>query len=422
MLSEMPPRVSTPARRQIEQTRKLQAAETTASDYNIWYGNSASERHLGRAMRAATRVVLSTDAGLTRADHTNASAPLCLHFARGACIHGKDCTYRHVAPAAVDETMAGAPSDVFGRTRHASFRDDMGGTGNWNRDCKTLYVGRVCSIPPDEEIHATLVRHFGEFGQIESVRVQRDLGCAFVTYAYRCTAEFAKEAMAEQSLDHDEQINVRWARDDPNPRAETAKLRNNARTMLAAMEKRGVLQELAEPHTEPHTEPPRDADEPAAKRQALVVPPALADPLRPMGRQDHERLESERQAAAAAAEAEAARQTEVDATASAASRLDAVLSKIGSGDAAVGDEETVAAAAGSAGVDTETERLCRFLSSVAGTPERRESADAESVCDDPPGIVNRRLPPGWREYLEYASGRLYYVHDTCERRTSTYWP
>ena len=28
--------------------------------------------------------------------------------------------------------------------------------------------------------------------------------------------------MAEQSLDNDEQINVRWAYDDPNPRAQAA--------------------------------------------------------------------------------------------------------------------------------------------------------------------------------------------------------
>ena len=45
--------------------------------------------------------------------------------------------------------------------------------------------------------------------------------------------------MAEQSLDHDEQINVRWAYDDPNPRAQAMRLRNNAQIMLAAMEAKG---------------------------------------------------------------------------------------------------------------------------------------------------------------------------------------
>eukprot|EP00962_Isochrysis_galbana_P054900 scaffold26555_cov73-Isochrysis_galbana.AAC.2 len=38
--------------------------------------------------------------------------------------------------------------------------------------------------------------------------------------------------MEEQALDNDEQINVRWAYDDPNPRAEAMRLRNNAQARL----------------------------------------------------------------------------------------------------------------------------------------------------------------------------------------------
>ena len=35
-------------------------------------------------------------------------------------------------------------------------------------------------------------------------------------------AQFAKEAMACQSLDNDEILNVRWATEDPNPQQKTA--------------------------------------------------------------------------------------------------------------------------------------------------------------------------------------------------------
>lgn len=100
---------------------------------------------------------------------------------------------------------------------------------------------------------------------LESARVLKAKGIAFVTYTMRCSAEFAKEAMAEQvgsptdgtalradcpthgrrghltcllsgrgraqSLDNDEQINVRWAYDDPNPRAQAMRLRNDAQTV-----------------------------------------------------------------------------------------------------------------------------------------------------------------------------------------------
>lgn len=41
-------------------------------------------------------------------------------------------------------------------------------------------------------------------------------GIAFVRYRNRCSAEFAKEAMFGQALDHNEILLVKWANDDPN--------------------------------------------------------------------------------------------------------------------------------------------------------------------------------------------------------------
>jgi hypothetical protein len=48
---------------------------------------------------------------------------------------------------------------------------------------------------------------------------------AFVTYVYEGNAQFAKEAMACQSLDNDEILNVRWATEDPNPETKVAEKR-----------------------------------------------------------------------------------------------------------------------------------------------------------------------------------------------------
>jgi len=45
-------------------------------------------------------------------------------------------------------------------------------------------------------------------------------GVAFVTYTNEANSQFAKEAMAHQSLDHNEILNVRWATVDPNPLAQ----------------------------------------------------------------------------------------------------------------------------------------------------------------------------------------------------------
>lgn len=57
------------------------------------------------------------------------------------------------------------------------------------------------------------------------VRVLNSRGVAFVTYAGESNAQFAKEAMAHQSLDHDEVLNVRWATQDPNPMAQAREAR-----------------------------------------------------------------------------------------------------------------------------------------------------------------------------------------------------
>ncbi len=46
-----------------------------------------------------------------------------------------------------------------------------------------------------------------------------------MTYVSELNAQFAKEAMACQSLDNDEILNVRWATEDPNPVSKVAEKR-----------------------------------------------------------------------------------------------------------------------------------------------------------------------------------------------------
>jgi len=106
--------------------------------------------------------------------------------------------------------------DCFGRDKHADYRDDMGGVGSFMRQNLTLYVGRIHVTDDIEEVVA---RHFSEWGEIERIRILNARGVAFVTYMNEVNAQFAKEAMAHQSLDHNEILNIRWATQDPNPLA-----------------------------------------------------------------------------------------------------------------------------------------------------------------------------------------------------------
>lgn len=195
----------------------------------------------------------------------------CIHFARGCCPHGVECNFLHRLPRPNDYPSQGR--DCFGREKLGNYKDDMSGTGSLSKLNRTLYVGRIHeehgvssptstntawrdggktlkggksindvknksgprqrqdpktyrpqhnSVRPetDNATERVVRRHFSEWGEIDRLRVLTGRSCAFVTFKYEANAQFAKEAMLNQSLDHNEIINVRWASDDPNPAAQ----------------------------------------------------------------------------------------------------------------------------------------------------------------------------------------------------------
>ena len=135
-------------------------------------------------------------------------------------------------------------------------------------------------------------------------------------------------AVSVQALDHDEQINVRWAYDDPNPRAQAVRLRNDAQTMLAAMEARGDLEAPLEyPEELPPAKRQQLGGEESAEAAASYDTGAV-----PMTREEHEAetlrqamREEQHAAQLAALEAEQQREAEHAEVATNASRLDAIL-------------------------------------------------------------------------------------------------
>ncbi|GJN87317.1 hypothetical protein Rhopal_000265-T1 [Rhodotorula paludigena] len=210
-----------PARKQVEegQIPERQAAQT-GQTYNLWYHKWAGgDKYdsMGIQEHAPTRVNIKTDAGYTRADGTGNNY-VCLHFARGRCPKGQECTYLHRLPPR-QHVLPDASLDVFGRDKHAGYRDDMGGVGSFNRQNRTLYIGRIKETRNTPEV---VEEHFSEFGEIERIKILTNRGVAFVTYSSELNAQFAKEAMMHQSLDNEEILNVRWATEDPNPAAQRA--------------------------------------------------------------------------------------------------------------------------------------------------------------------------------------------------------
>ncbi|OAA72521.1 pre-mRNA splicing factor cwc2 [Cordyceps fumosorosea ARSEF 2679] len=192
----------------------------TGTIFNIWYNKWSGGDHDANAQtKAKGRCNIASDAGYTKADSLTGSF-FCVSFARGVCAKGVDCDYLHRLPGVYD--LFGPNVDCFGRDKFSDYRDDMGGVGSFMRVNRTVYIGRIHVTDDIEEIVA---RHFAEWGQVERIRVLNQRGVAFVTYTNEANAQFAKEAMAHQSLDHDEILNVRWATADPNPMAQAREAR-----------------------------------------------------------------------------------------------------------------------------------------------------------------------------------------------------
>jgi Torus domain/RNA recognition motif. (a.k.a. RRM, RBD, or RNP domain) len=207
-----------PARPQVDpSTITSEPPPQTGTIFNIWYnkwsGGDREDAYLSKTA-AKNRCNISRDSGYTRADKTPGSF-FCLFFARGICPNGHECQYLHRLPTLFD--VYNPNVDCFGRDKFSDYRDDMGGVGSFLRQNRTLYCGRIHVTDDIEEIVA---RHFAEWGQVDRIRVLTSRGVAFITYTNEANSQFAKEAMANQALDHSEILNVRWATVDPNPLAQ----------------------------------------------------------------------------------------------------------------------------------------------------------------------------------------------------------
>ncbi|MCJ1275586.1 Pre-mRNA-splicing factor [Puttea exsequens] len=212
-----------PARPQVDpSTMKSEPPPQTGTIFNIWYnkwsGGDREDKYLSQ-QAAAGRCNVAKDSGYTRGDKVPGSY-FCLFFAKGLCPRGQECEYLHRLPGIFDTFNPNV--DCFGRDKHSDYRDDMGGVGSFMRQNRTLYVGRIHVTDDIEEVVA---RHFAEWGQVDRIRVLTARGVAFVTYTNEANSQFAKEAMAHQSLDHNEILNVRWATVDPNPLAQKREAR-----------------------------------------------------------------------------------------------------------------------------------------------------------------------------------------------------
>lgn len=190
----------------------------TGSVFNVWYlkwsgGDSSSNPYT----KLNFRVNIKKDSGYTKAKHSNY---ICLFFARGCCYLGKNCPYLHRLPTSEDYFMP--TQDCFGRDKTSEYKDDMSGVGSFKKINKTLYIGGLTKTN-NSNIQNILTKHFEEFGNIEKIKILFNKNCAFITYKLEYQAQFAKEAMQNQSILGDDILNIKWANEDPDPNSQKQK-------------------------------------------------------------------------------------------------------------------------------------------------------------------------------------------------------
>lgn len=205
--------------------------------FNVWYNKWSQGLNEQKRFVNPYKLEPGRHAGLTRGDKQGTQF-FCLYFAKGMCCLGKRCQYMHHIPEDEDIARLSMKTDVldcFGREKFGSYRDDMGGVGTFRKMNRTLYIGGLSGALNNKQLRAPQIESrirfvFASLGEIDRVRYVEAKNCAFVKFRRSANAEFAKEAMSNQTMllpsdkeweDRKEGTGLlcKWANDDPDPEA-----------------------------------------------------------------------------------------------------------------------------------------------------------------------------------------------------------
>lgn len=188
-------------------------------EYNIWYDKTIQDEIVPVKEASKNRCDPTIHCGYTKADtHERHQSFFCFHFSRGNCYLGHNCNFYHHIPSLEECLAIDNGKDIFGRSRFATHRKDNQGIGNFLKETRTLKVSDFC-VPQDTPngvvaAYEVLWRHFSLWGEIEDIFFLTGHNIAYIRYEHRCMAEFAKEAMRDQTLDADEIVTVQWCEND----------------------------------------------------------------------------------------------------------------------------------------------------------------------------------------------------------------
>uniref|UniRef100_A0AC35TFV1 Pre-mRNA-splicing factor RBM22 n=1 Tax=Rhabditophanes sp. KR3021 TaxID=114890 RepID=A0AC35TFV1_9BILA len=141
---------------------------------------------------------------------------ICSFFVKGECKRGDECPYRHEMPKDPDNPLnnQNLKDRYYGQNDPVALKmlNKINGmpklVAPTDDSITTLYVG---GIGNDNEVtEEDLQGTFYQYGEVRSIKICQDKGCAFVQFAHRESADKAAKACFNNTVLKGKRLAVRW--------------------------------------------------------------------------------------------------------------------------------------------------------------------------------------------------------------------
>ncbi|KAH0721322.1 hypothetical protein KY290_006249 [Solanum tuberosum] len=199
-------------------------------------------------------------------------AHVCSFFIRGQCTRGLECPYRHEMPETGELSQQNIKDRYYGVNDPVALKllNKAGEMPSLeppdDESIRTLYVGGVDARITEQDLRD----HFYAHGEIESIKMVVQRGCAFVTYTTREGAVKAAEELANKLVIKGLRLKLLWGRPQvPKPESEVS---DEARQQ-AALTHSGLLPRavVSQQQNQP-LQPPGTQDQPPSMPYFNIPP------------------------------------------------------------------------------------------------------------------------------------------------------
>ncbi|CAN4118489.1 unnamed protein product [Withania somnifera] len=199
-------------------------------------------------------------------------AHVCSFYIRGQCTRGLECPYRHEMPETGELSQQNFKDRYYGVNDPVALKllNKAGEMPSLeapdDESIRTLYVGGIDARITEQDLRD----HFYAHGEIESIKMVVQRGCAFITYTTREGAEKAAEELANKLVIKGLRLKLLWGRPQvPKPESEVS---DEARQQAALTHGRLLPRAVISQQQNSPLEPPGTQDQPLSMPYFNIPP------------------------------------------------------------------------------------------------------------------------------------------------------